>query len=312
MPVADHEATRSRPAGAGCGRHGSVSSARARWWALSTGGLVHGRPGTLATGILWTGLPLPVAMVHHLRVRPPTRPDDLGGRVGEDSRRSARRLTPPSWLDLRLVLGVLLVLVAVVVGARVFTDADKSVRVWALARDVPAGGRIGPGDLMSVRVRLYDNASAYVSAGTSLDGRRVARELRSGDLLPASALSGTGADATVVPLSASDQAVPPGLHRGDRVDVYASGTKDAAGTQTTYRVLSAVVIESVDYGGQGALTAGRGIIRLTVDLPPGCAARSIPRLSGQTLFVVTRRHAPAVDACADAAAWPATATATPR
>src|SRR6476659_1229278 len=52
---------------------------------------------------------------------------------------SPRRVRPPRWLDLRLVLGVLLVLGAVLLGARIVTAADATVPVWAAAGDLAAG-----------------------------------------------------------------------------------------------------------------------------------------------------------------------------
>lgn len=222
----------------------------------------------------------------------------------EDKAARARRLTPPSWLDLRLVLGVLLVLVAVVVGARVFTDADKSVRVWAAARDLPAGSRLTPDDLRTVRVRLYGNTNAYLSASTPLAGRQTTRDLSSGDLLPRSALTHADPAGAIVPLSVPRDAVPPGLRRGDRIDVYAAGAKDSTGDQSTYRVLRAVTIQSVDYGSNSALSASRDTVQLTIELPPECAAKAVPRVSGQTLFVLLQMRPVKVDACADAASWP--------
>ncbi len=179
------------------------------------------------------------------------------------------------------------------------------MRVWALTRDVTAGTRIGTGDLRSVRVRLYDNADSYVSSGTPLAGRHVGRDLRQGDLLPRSALQSTEPAGTVVPLSVGDDTVPPGLRRGDRIDVYASTGKDSGGVSTTYRVLTGVTVDSVDYGNAGALSASNGKVVLTVELEPTCAARGVPRLAGQSLYVVQQRHDGATDACADAAAWPA-------
>src|SRR3712207_4756406 len=47
-----------------------------------------------------------------------------------------RRVRPPRWLDLRLVLGVLLVLGSVLVGARVVTAADATVPVWSARSDL--------------------------------------------------------------------------------------------------------------------------------------------------------------------------------
>lgn len=42
---------------------------------------------------------------------------------------AARRLASPRWLDGRLVLGVLLVLASVLVGARLLSSADRSQQV---------------------------------------------------------------------------------------------------------------------------------------------------------------------------------------
>src|SRR4051794_32919907 len=47
-----------------------------------------------------------------------------------------RRVRPPRWLDLRLVLGVLLVLASVLLGARVVGAADATVPVWAVTGDL--------------------------------------------------------------------------------------------------------------------------------------------------------------------------------
>src|SRR6478735_2422730 len=69
-----------------------------------------------------------------------------------------RRVRPPRWLDLRLVLGVLLVLGSVLLGARVVTAADATVPVWTAAGNLAAGTRLTAGDLVAVDVRLDDAA----------------------------------------------------------------------------------------------------------------------------------------------------------
>src|SRR3954469_9247467 len=74
-----------------------------------------------------------------------------------------RRVSPPRWLDLRLVLGVLLVLGSVLLGARVVSAADATVPVWALATDLAAGSELTAADLVAVDVRLDDAAGAYLS-----------------------------------------------------------------------------------------------------------------------------------------------------
>src|SRR4051812_29815423 len=61
-----------------------------------------------------------------------------------------RRVRPPRWLDLRLVLGVLLVLGSVLLGARVVTAADATVPVWSAAGNLAAGTVLSDDDLVAV------------------------------------------------------------------------------------------------------------------------------------------------------------------
>ena len=59
----------------------------------------------------------------------------------------ANRLGSPRWLDTRLVLGILLVLLAVVVGARVFASADHYSRVYVARRALVPGEHLTATDL---------------------------------------------------------------------------------------------------------------------------------------------------------------------
>ena len=82
----------------------------------------------------------------------------------------ARRLRPRSWFDPRLILGVLLVLGSVVTGSAVISAADRSVRVWALTRDVAAGTVLTGDDVRPARVRF----STAPPAASALPSRRPA------------------------------------------------------------------------------------------------------------------------------------------
>src|SRR5215218_10248599 len=99
-----------------------------------------------------------------------------------------RRVRPPRWLDLRLVLGVLLVLGSVLLGARVVSAADATVPVWAATGDLAPGTELTAADLVPVDVRLDDAAQAYVSASTRPEGRSLSRVVQEGELIPRSAL----------------------------------------------------------------------------------------------------------------------------
>ena len=131
-----------------------------------------------------------------------------------------RRVRPPRWLDLRLVLGVLLVLGSVLLGARLMSAADATVPVWAAADDLAAGTVLTADDLTAVEVRLDSTAAGYLSTGVSPDGRTLSRAVGAGELLPRAALE---APAELVQVALPVQAgyVPPALRRGQLVDVYA-------------------------------------------------------------------------------------------
>jgi hypothetical protein len=143
----------------------------------------------------------------------------------------ANRLATPGWLDTRLVLGVLLVLVSVVVGARVLSSADRSQTVWAAARDLAPGTELAEGDLTRARVRLFgEDTQRYLSGrGGAPIGYVLRRGVGVGELLPFGALTGPGEDVAyrqvTVPVARGH--LPPTLAAGAQVDVYVSPERKA-------------------------------------------------------------------------------------
>jgi hypothetical protein len=143
----------------------------------------------------------------------------------------ANRLATPRWLDTRLVLGVLLVLVSVVVGARVLSSADRSQTVWAAARDLAPGTQLAEGDVVRKRVRLFgDDRRRYISgSGASPVDWVLRRGVGAGELLPFFALTKPGEDVAyryvTVPIGRGH--LPPGLASGMQVDVYVSPERAA-------------------------------------------------------------------------------------
>ncbi len=135
----------------------------------------------------------------------------------------ASRLATPSWLDGRLVLGVLLVLVSVVVGARVLSSADRSTLVWAASKELTAGTLLAAGDLEPVRVRLFESAAQYVGAdGPPPVGYVVRSGLGAGELLPQGALTEPerGAELRLVTVPVEAGHYPPSLRDDQRVDLW--------------------------------------------------------------------------------------------
>ncbi|MFI5955263.1 flagellar biosynthesis protein FlgA [Cryptosporangium sp. NPDC051539] len=155
----------------------------------------------------------------------------------------AARRRVPSWLDLRFLLGVLLVVVSVVGGARLFAAADDTVRVWAVGSDLAAGTILRADDLVRVRVRLPESSGRYLAAsGAGPVGRPLSRDVGAGELLPRAAVAGRVCGSEVsVPVNA--QHAPATLRRGVRVDVFATPRGGA-----TVRVLAAATVQGMDRG----------------------------------------------------------------
>lgn len=193
-----------------------------------------------------------------------------------------RRLRGPSWLDLRLVLGVLLVLGSVVVGARVIGAADESVTVWAAARDLSAGTTLRERDLELVAVRLFESGPAYLAAEADLPGRVLDRPVRAGELVPASALQEV-TDRVSVALPVDEAAVPFDLGRGQLVDVYATGPERQGGPTVTRLVLAAAPVQAVDGEDEGVLSSAGGLRQIVVSVPSAEAGELLAAIAGRDL-----------------------------
>jgi hypothetical protein len=150
-----------------------------------------------------------------------------------------RRLTPPRWLDPRLIGGVVLVLVAVLTGSAVVSSADHRQSIWSLSRDVAAGTVLTGADLRPVRVQLGVAASRYLHADVAVAGRTVHRSLRAGELLAAAELADPEPGVTVtVPMRPENA---PEISRGERITLWLS-TKTCRGLV----LLSGVPVQSAD------------------------------------------------------------------
>ena len=200
-----------------------------------------------------------------------------------------RRIRPPRWLDLRVVLGVLLVLGSVLIGARIVSAADATVRVWAAADDLAPGTALAPDDLVAVDVRLDATADAYLSAASRPEGRVLARAVGAGELLPRSVLE-EPADQVQLALPVQAGYVPPGLDRGQLVDVYAVadpalGAGQAAGGSVTIVVRRAPV-QAISGRSEGVLSTPTTAVQVVVAVPADRAADVLTAVGGRPLVVV--------------------------
>ncbi len=187
---------------------------------------------------------------------------DLAG-AGRSQTPTARRVAPPRWRDRRLVVGVVLVLVAVLLGARLLATDGHTSPVLVAAHPLVAGHTVAPGDLAVAQVRLGGAVQAYWPAAdlAGLRGHPILTAVASGDLLPRSAVGSSAAPAPTREVSFPvDPARLPPLAAGDRVDVFA--TTKTAGSRAGSTV---AVLRGVEYvGGGDSGSAGTVTVRLQV------------------------------------------------
>lgn len=180
----------------------------------------------------------------------------------------ASRLTRARWLDARLLLGLLLVLLSVVVGAKLFADADQRVQVWSVTRDLGPDTALTGEDVTAASVRLDETAQRYLAATEDLEGLVLTRPVGRGELLPASAVGpsgGSGARRLVIEV---DRVGVAGLAKGRVVDVYVvRDTTSGQAPGPAELVLAGVTVgEDVKAGGSGFGGSGsRAGVTLLVD-----------------------------------------------
>ena len=208
-----------------------------------------------------------------------------GGGLGSDSHLpsspSGRRTKRPRWRDTRLLLGILLILTSVVLGARLISSATGSTQWLSVTRSLPAGHVLVAADLRPVKAHLPASASKqYFSADPArLVGRTLGRPLAAGELLASEALaSGSGGASRVIPIVVK-AGRSPALSAGDHVDVYvlAKGTGSSAGRELR-------VLTDVEYVGQDPLSTGE--ISLQLRVSPADAIRAVAASQSNRVDVV--------------------------
>lgn len=168
------------------------------------------------------------------------------------------------WRDWRLAVGVLLVLGSAVLGARVVSAADDTVAVWAAGEDLVAGTQLRSDDLVPLAVRIEAPVNPYLS-GSVPDGYVVTRDVRAGELVPASAVaaaSEAGATSRLVALALTPESLPGRIGTGDRVDVWLVPDVHAADDSPATLLVEGVSVTDAPVGdaGFGAASSKRSVV----------------------------------------------------
>lgn len=167
--------------------------------------------------------------------------------------RTSNRLRVRRWREPRLVLGLLLVLGATVLGARLAAAGDDSIEYWAVRGPVTPGDEVTREALEPARVRLSDAVGEnYIRTDQPFDAPLEelvwAHELAPGSLVGRQSLvARSSASTRELPLSVAQGAAPVDLARGDRIDVWVGpGPGDEQGAAAVRVLESARVLRSGD------------------------------------------------------------------
>lgn len=190
--------------------------------------------------------------------------------------RDGRELEPPGspravrlpnrrWRDWRLALGGLLVLGSALAGARVVALADDTAPVWAARESLVPGTPLVSADLVAVPARIEASENPYLT-GPVPDGFVVVRGVRSGELVPATAVvarADAEAQRRLLALSIPRDALPGELAVGDRVDVWRVPERGVQVDDTAALLVAGVAVAelpTVDSGFAGGTSAGSVVV----------------------------------------------------
>jgi len=136
----------------------------------------------------------------------------------------AVRASTPGWRDPRLWIGIAILAVSVVAGARLLASADDTVAVWAVADDMGAGDLVAETDLVVRRVRFADGGDLdrYFRADDALPADlQLTRGVGAGELLPRAAVGAAAdADRLQVSVEVAPGRVPTSVGEGAVVDLF--------------------------------------------------------------------------------------------
>jgi hypothetical protein len=156
--------------------------------------------------------------------------DPVTSALGISDPPPALRARRPGWRDPRLWIGVAILAASVLVGARVFAQADDLVAVWAVTQTHAEGDTLVEADLVAHRVRFAesDDAARYLLVSDPLPADlHLRRGLGAGELVPRSALGPAATSGLVtVPLGLPALAVPPAVRAGSHVDIWVTTDND--------------------------------------------------------------------------------------
>jgi len=148
-----------------------------------------------------------------------------------------------TWVDPRLVIGVVLVLASLAGVWFVVQQSARTETAWAAARTLLPGDTLAASDVLQVEVRLPQSQERYLDASADPVGMVVASTVGEGEVLPVRAVGdAVGLDRAAVVIDL-EGAIPSAVRAGSLVDVWT-----AAPTDGGYEVPAVLVDDAIVVG----------------------------------------------------------------
>jgi hypothetical protein len=212
----------------------------------------------------------------------------LTGSAGSIDGPVAPRLRRPTWRDPRLLIGLVLLLSSVALGARIVALADHTEPVYAARATLPTGTPLTAEVLDVVRLRLSGTDAAYLDARRPLPiGQVLIRTVGAGEIIPLASIA-PAAQILSRPVSIPlEGEAPAGLTAGGLVDLWASARRRDAvggGFDEPERIARTVEVFAVRTPGTGLSTSRAASVEVL--LPSETLAPVLDALANQARVVV--------------------------
>lgn len=160
------------------------------------------------------------------------------------------RLRTPRWKDPRLIVGIVLVVASVLMGAGLVSRMSETTPVLIARSAVVPGDSLESADLVAVDLRLADQTEHYVGTLEAIpDGAVATRTIQPGELVPMSAV-GQSDDVPLRPVVIPvDAAVAESVVPGATVELWHTSPSTDGGVDAEAQLLVAdAVVRRIDEG----------------------------------------------------------------
>lgn len=148
-----------------------------------------------------------------------------------------------TWMDPRLVIGVVLVLVSLAGVWFVVQQSSRTETAWAATRTLLPGDTVTAGDVQQVDVRLPQAQDRYLDASADPVGMIVASTVGQGEVLPVRALGDAASEDRSAVVVEIQGALPRAVRTGSLVDVWT-----AAPTEDGYQAPEVLIDDAMVVG----------------------------------------------------------------